>query len=1037
MMRKGRELVDGGRSSSGRPSRSKHEMLFHREGIEEQERGSIRRLPVEEGGVGLVTMNRNGDGELRNFLQFSDRGFPLRDTDTTSKFDWKYLLKKSGNSIVDGVERGFQDSGRANYGRKNGGFVDELIPAESEMVRSLPTFGYNAGSAECRGCTRNVTGRSVKDSDYHGCSGNVVTDFTTEDAKCHRHTRNRTGLRIEDAEYNGHTRNMTGLRIEDVDYNEHTRNMTGFPAEDAEYNGFSSEGTGLPVEEAEYHRRTRTLMAGRLAEDGGRYLVRDYQQHMDRDISVESLGERNYLRFRNGDSSRSLTPRSQSSSQHTPIQGIPLSNLEGPCQEVYPHPADGLETGGTIAPSRRYSSHRIVFSKAGSNACPISNEGSTYLSAEHNSNMARHEYILSESQRSGKVYGRASSENTYDKYENRQDYNNPGDTFGNYPLGSALPSHDCSTNSCNCALEADGIHSCEHPLQEAPIVNIDGISRTAHEMEYGGVNLKSMDSFLEYQDKACYETTFCEEEFPYDVDADGASYEDQTWIPPILEEGAISMDENAQQMLGSGDIDLHDQPKRMPKRKRGLAGKMSWPKRRISTLGGSGPLSYDNMPPSADSENELVSSIRGSSHHFYSKENAGMSKKESRLPFGGLSKELQSRLSKPCESGSNDIKNRLKHPRFTTPPYGPQASKFLRGNDNSCFKSSLNVNYTLFDSQSHGKAKRTSIKKKLKSAPYMDVCPSDSQVSPPGLDKKSQQKLAVKNSRSIKEVDLPQEDPEYSTLKVRPTEKDPPENSEELKRQVNNWFLKCMLYLNTNPGRQKKLKEQGKAGTLKCIICSSSKEFIQTKDVAMHAFTSLKVGFRAAHLGFHRALCALMGWDPTIVSYGRWISKSLSDVEAWAIKEDIIVWPPVVIIHIGSARDFYDNEQVKIPIEQLENILRDMGLSEGKNTVHHGKPGDPNIMLVKFNGTLSGLQEAERLHNVFFEKKHGRNELQEVDAGIGHNKGVAKKPEDKVEDTLYGYLGIVEDFDKLNYDMRRHCVAKSKKEILACVDTAG
>lgn len=108
-----------------------------------------------------------------------------------------------------------------------------------------------------------------------------------------------------------------------------------------------------------------------------------------------------------------------------------------------------------------------------------------------------------------------------------------------------------------------------------------------------------------------------------------------------------------------------------------------------------------------------------------------------------------------------------------------------------------------------------------------------------------------------------------------------------------------------------------------CIfLLNSSKEFIQAKDVATHAVTSLKVGLRAAHLGFHKALCVLMGWDLAFSSNGRWVCKSLPDIKAWALKEDIIVWPPVVIIHNGSARDIYSNKQVKISIEQLENILR-------------------------------------------------------------------------------------------------------------------
>lgn len=117
------------------------------------------------------------------------------------------------------------------------------------------------------------------------------------------------------------------------------------------------------------------------------------------------------------------------------------------------------------------------------------------------------------------------------------------------------------------------------------------------------------------------------------------------------------------------------------------------------------------------------------------------------------------------------------------------------------------------------------------------------------------------------------------------------------------------------------------------------------------------------------------------------------------------------------------------------HVVAEMGLSEGKTTICHGKPGCPNIRLVKFNGTLTGLQEAERLDNIFSEKKHGRAELQEVDVGVSCGEGSAQEAENKSEDTLYGYLGIVEDFDKLNYDMRRHSVAKSKRELLAHANT--
>lgn len=128
---------------------------------------------------------------------------------------------------------------------------------------------------------------------------------------------------------------------------------------------------------------------------------------------------------------------------------------------------------------------------------------------------------------------------------------------------------------------------------------------------------------------------------------------------------------------------------------------------------------------------------------------------------------------------------------------------------------------------------------------------------------------------------------------------------------------------------------------LRSFLFNSSKEFLQTKDVATHAFTSLKIGLRAQHLGFHRALCVLMGWDTSVASNDRWICKSLPDVQAWAMKDDIIVWPPVVIIHNGSPRDLNNsNEQVKISIEQLEDTLK------GK-LAYHFCP-DVTLELLKF-----------------------------------------------------------------------------------------
>lgn len=101
---------------------------------------------------------------------------------------------------------------------------------------------------------------------------------------------------------------------------------------------------------------------------------------------------------------------------------------------------------------------------------------------------------------------------------------------------------------------------------------------------------------------------------------------------------------------------------------------------------------------------------------------------------------------------------------------------------------------------------------------------------------------------------------------------------------------------------------------------SNSKEYADTKSLVGHTFYTPKN--RALHLGFHRALCMLMGWKNKIAGGRKWFCELLSDSEASSLKEDHIIWPPVVIIHNSSLnRDDFD-ERVIVSIEALESILR-------------------------------------------------------------------------------------------------------------------
>lgn len=99
-----------------------------------------------------------------------------------------------------------------------------------------------------------------------------------------------------------------------------------------------------------------------------------------------------------------------------------------------------------------------------------------------------------------------------------------------------------------------------------------------------------------------------------------------------------------------------------------------------------------------------------------------------------------------------------------------------------------------------------------------------------------------------------------------------------------------------------------------------------------------------------------------------------------------------------------------------------------------GKPANLSIMLVKFNGTLSGLREAEKLHRSYVQSRPRRAEPEQSKAEIGSSSGATQS--DRELDILNGHLGNAEDMDKLDFDTKKRCVLRSKKEILSIVDAS-
>lgn len=95
-----------------------------------------------------------------------------------------------------------------------------------------------------------------------------------------------------------------------------------------------------------------------------------------------------------------------------------------------------------------------------------------------------------------------------------------------------------------------------------------------------------------------------------------------------------------------------------------------------------------------------------------------------------------------------------------------------------------------------------------------------------------------------------------------------------------------------------------------------------------------------------------------------------------------------------------------------------------------GKPADQSVILVKFLGTFVGLADAERLHKYLSDSNRGRAECETVKYDGIKSCNIRETDEgDKVENILYGYVGIAEDFDKLDFNSKKWSLIKSRKEI--------
>ncbi|ONK57399.1 uncharacterized protein A4U43_C09F120 [Asparagus officinalis] len=120
-----------------------------------------------------------------------------------------------------------------------------------------------------------------------------------------------------------------------------------------------------------------------------------------------------------------------------------------------------------------------------------------------------------------------------------------------------------------------------------------------------------------------------------------------------------------------------------------------------------------------------------------------------------------------------------------------------------------------------------------------------------------------KRDQEYKNINLNVRDEGVLVDAAHPMKCDPQEDSEEFKTQVHKAFLRFSKLLNESPHQQKRFRDnQGKSSKVLCCVCGSlSKEFSDVHSLLIHSYQTRKVGLRTEHLGFHKALCVLNGWN--------------------------------------------------------------------------------------------------------------------------------------------------------------------------------
>jgi len=103
---------------------------------------------------------------------------------------------------------------------------------------------------------------------------------------------------------------------------------------------------------------------------------------------------------------------------------------------------------------------------------------------------------------------------------------------------------------------------------------------------------------------------------------------------------------------------------------------------------------------------------------------------------------------------------------------------------------------------------------------------------------------------------------------------------------------------------------------------SVARKFPDIDALLTHAYNTCKEGLKTRHLGFHKALCVLMGWNWLVAPDTSKAHHSIPSEEVNAMRGDLMLWPPVVVIHNSSiVNKVKDTEAKVVSMEEIECVL--------------------------------------------------------------------------------------------------------------------